>query len=79
MAGSTIRTKLILGYQVKMGSRTAANEKARSWVVSNGNNASKGTFEDAAKFADVFFNCTKGANSVDAIKLPDVENLKGKY
>src|SRR4051794_34857337 len=61
-----------------MGSRTAANEKARSWLVSNGNIASQGTFEDAAKLADVIFNCTKGANSFDAIKLADVENLRGK-
>ena len=51
IVGSTIGTKLIqLGHDVKMGSRTAANEKAAAWVQKNGTHASEGTFADAAAF-----------------------------
>jgi 8-hydroxy-5-deazaflavin:NADPH oxidoreductase len=51
MVGSTIGTKLIqLGHDVKMGSRTATNEKAIAWAQKNGIHASQGTFTDAALF-----------------------------
>lgn len=54
--GRTIGKKLTeLGYEVKMGSRTATNEKAIEWVNSSGKNASAGTFEDAAKFGETIF------------------------
>ena len=79
MVGNTIGTKLVeLGYEVKMGSRSASNEKAVAWAESQGANASSGTFADAASFGDLIFNCTKGEASLEALKLAGTENLKGK-
>jgi len=51
MVGSSIAGKLVsLGHEVKMGSRSATNEKAAAWVTSAGKGASQGTFADAAAF-----------------------------
>jgi predicted dinucleotide-binding enzyme len=77
--GNVIGSKMIqLGYEVKMGSRTANNEKAVNWTKNNGAKAGNGTFEEAAKFADIIFNCTSGQGTMDALKLAGAENLKGK-
>ncbi|MGP8216697.1 MAG: NADPH-dependent F420 reductase [Bacteroidia bacterium] len=77
--GSTIGTKLAQsGHDVKMGSRTANNEKASAWVKAAGAHASQGTFADAAAFGEIIFNCTKGEVSLDALKLAGEKNLNGK-
>jgi 8-hydroxy-5-deazaflavin:NADPH oxidoreductase len=77
--GHTIGTKLIvLGHKVMMGSRTANNEKALAFVAEHPNEASAGTFADAAAFGEVVFNCTSGAGSLDALKLAGSQHLKGK-
>src|SRR5258705_9072652 len=79
VVGNTIGSKLIhLGYNVMMGSRTAANEKAVAWVTADGGNASAGTFEDAAKYGEVIFNCTKGEITLDVFKMAGVENFNNK-
>ena len=79
MVGNTIGSKLInLGNHVKMGSRTANNEKAAAWVKLNGPQASQGTFADAAEFGEIIFNCTSGGASVDALKSAGDSNLNGK-
>ena len=79
MVGNTIATKLIqLGHEVKMGSRTAGNEKAVQWANANGVKASNGTFADAAEFGEIIFNCTAGAASLEALKLAGKSNLRGK-
>ncbi len=79
MVGNTIGTKLIeLGYEVKMGSRTHHNEKAASWVTANGSTASKGTFEEAAVFGEIIFNCTKGEHTLEVMRLAGPKNLAGK-
>jgi hypothetical protein len=79
MVGSAIGTKLVqLGHSVKMGSRTANNEKAAAWVKTGGANASQGTFADAAAFGEILFNCTSGSGSADALKAAGATNLKGK-
>lgn len=79
MVGQTIGSKLIhLGNSVKMGSRTANNEKATEWTKSNGANASNGTFADAALFGEILFNCTAGGASIDALKLAGENNFNGK-
>jgi 8-hydroxy-5-deazaflavin:NADPH oxidoreductase len=79
IVGNTIATKLIqLGHEVKMGSRTANNEKAAEWVKANTSKASQGTFADAAAFGEIIFNCTQGLASLDALKLAGAQNLKGK-
>lgn len=79
MVGNAIGTKLIqLGNKVKMGSRTADNVKAAEWVKQNGSNASQGTFQEAASFGEILFNCTSGVASVDALKLAGNKNIDGK-
>ena len=79
IVGSTIATKLAsLGHEVKMGSRDAANEKAKAWAASAGRGASQGTFADAAAFGEIVFNCTAGMSSVDALKSAGESALRGK-
>ena len=79
IVGNTLGTALIAkGHEVKMGSRDATNEKAAEWTKANGKTASQGTFEDAAQFGDIIFNCTKGEHSLDAIKSAGEQNLGGK-
>ncbi len=79
MVGETIASKLVeLGHDVKMGSRTAGNEKAVAWVQKAGPRASQGTFADAAASAELIFNCTLGAGSLAALEAAGKENLKGK-
>ena len=79
MVGQTIGTKLVqLGHSVKLGSRTAGNDKAREWVRSAGKNASQGTFAEAAGSGEIVFNCTAGTASLEAIRLAGTENLRGK-
>ena len=77
--GETIASKLVeLGHEVKLGSRSANNEKAVAWTNKNGSKASNGTFADAASFGEIIFNCTKGAASLQALKQAGADNLKGK-
>ena len=79
IVGSTIGTKLVqLGHDVRMGSRTAANEKAAAWVQKNGTRASQGTFADAAAFGEIIFNCTHGVASLAALNLAGADHLKNK-
>lgn len=79
MVGSAIGSKLVqLGHKVKMGSRTAGNEKAVAWVNTEGSSASQGTFADAAAFGSLVFNCTSGTGTLEALKLAGAANLKGK-
>jgi 8-hydroxy-5-deazaflavin:NADPH oxidoreductase len=79
MVGETIASKLVsLGHEVKMGSRSANNEKAAAWVKKAGAKASQGTFADAAAFGELLFNCTSGSGSIEALNAAGKENLKGK-
>jgi 8-hydroxy-5-deazaflavin:NADPH oxidoreductase len=77
--GATIGSKLIeLGHEVKMGSRTATNEKAVEWANKNGAAASAGTFANAAAFGQLVFNCTKGMATLDILAMCGEDNLNGK-
>ncbi|OJT20004.1 NADP oxidoreductase [Archangium sp. Cb G35] len=79
MVGETIGSKLVaLGHEVKMGSRSANNEKAAAWVKKAGAKASQGTFADAAAFGELLFNCTSGSGSLEALNAAGKENLEGK-
>jgi len=79
MVGDTIGSRLIeLGHEVKMGSRTADNEKAKAFVAKHNGKASAGTFADAAAFGEIIFNCTAGAVSIEALKLARDKNINGK-
>jgi predicted dinucleotide-binding enzyme len=67
--GTTIGAKLIeLGHQVMIGSRSNTNEKAIEFVNKFEKNASNGTFEEAANFGEIIFNCVKGEFSIAALK-----------
>jgi hypothetical protein len=79
MVGNAIATKLVqVGHDVRMGSRTAGNDKAVGWVKSAGARASEGTFADAAAFGELLFNCTSGGVSLAALEAAGATNLKGK-
>jgi hypothetical protein len=77
--GQAIASKLVsLGHEVKLGSRTANNEKAQAWVAKSGPRASTGTYADAAKFGELVFNCTLGAGTIEALKMAGEGALDGK-
>ena len=77
--GDTIGSKLIeLGHTVVMGSRTQNNEKAMAFTAKHNGRALAGTFEEAAAYGEIIFNCTKGINSIDALKMAGDNNLKDK-
>jgi len=79
MVGRTIASRLVgLGYEVKMGSREAGNEKAREWAQEAGSKAGEGSFADAAAFGELVFNCTAGEHSIAALERADASNLAGK-
>lgn len=80
IVGNTIASALISnGHEVKMGSRSAKNERNIAFVANAANkNASAGTFSEAAAFGEIVFNCTAGSASLDALKLAGANNLNGK-
>jgi 8-hydroxy-5-deazaflavin:NADPH oxidoreductase len=79
IVGQTIGAKLVaLGHEVKLGSRSATNEKASGWVKSAGKGASQGTFAQAAAFGEIVFNCTSGMASLDALRQAGAATLDGK-
>ncbi len=79
MVGQAIGGKLIeLGHEVKMGSRSAGNEKAAAWASDAGEGASEGSFADAAGFGEVVVNATAGSASLEALEAAGAENLSGK-
>ena len=79
IVGQTLGTKLVeLGHDVRMGSRSAPNDKAAAWAKGAGARGSHGTFAEAAAFGEVVFNCTKGENSLAALRQAGAANLDGK-
>ncbi|MBX6363904.1 MAG: NAD(P)-binding domain-containing protein [Gemmatimonadetes bacterium] len=79
VVGRTLGTKLVAqGHGVRLGSRTAGNERAVAWAAEAGAGASAGTFADAAAFGEVVLNCTAGVASLDALEAAGRANLAGK-
>lgn len=80
MVGQAIANKLVaLGHEVKMGARSATNEKAAAWQSQIASErASVGIFAEAAAFGELAFNCTSGAASLDALTAAGAANLRGK-
>jgi predicted dinucleotide-binding enzyme len=77
--GNTVGGKLVaLGHEVKMGSRTANNEKAAAWVAKAGKGASQGTFADAAAFGEIVFNCSNGNATLEVLQQAGEKNFDGK-
>ena len=57
MVGNAVAGKLVeLGHEVRMGSRSAANDKGVAWAEQAGEHASEGPFADAAAFGEIVFN-----------------------
>ena len=78
MVGEEIASKLAaLGHEVMMGSRSRTNERARSWAVT-APGGRVGTFNEAAAFGEIVFNCTKGVSSIDALRTAGEANLEDK-
>ncbi|HTM92383.1 MAG TPA: NAD(P)-binding domain-containing protein [Flavisolibacter sp.] len=79
VVGETIATALTeKGHNVRMGSRSANNEKAAEWVKKSNNHATQGDFNDAASFGEIVFLCLNGAHALDAVGSVDVDNVAGK-
>ncbi len=79
MVGETIGSALVQkGHNVKLGSRSGVNSVAESWVDMNGNNASQGTFADAASFGEVIFLCLNGERAKDALMMAGPDAFAGK-
>ncbi|HVC58087.1 MAG TPA: NAD(P)-binding domain-containing protein [Candidatus Acidoferrales bacterium] len=79
VVGAGLATKLVqLGHEVKMGSRDKNSPKAAEWAGKNGGRASTGTFSEAAAFGEIVFNCTHGADSLNALMLAGEQNLGSK-
>lgn len=77
MVGEAIATALAAkGHDVKLGARSATNEKAAAWARKSG--GSHGTFADAAAHGEIVFNCTRGDASLDALEAAGKDHLRGK-
>ena len=63
MVGHTLATKLIdLGHDVRMGARTAQNEKAAAWAAAQGDRAGHGAYGAVADWADRVIVAINGAH-----------------
>ena len=72
VVGTAIASKFIeLGHQVMMGSRSNTNEKAIEFINKFDSNASNGTFEEAANFGEIIFNCIKGEFAIEVLTLAE--------
>ncbi len=79
VVGRGVASKLVdVGHEVRLGSRDAAHAGASDWAAAAGERASNGTFEDAAAFGELVFNCTGGAVSLEALEQAGEDSLRGK-
>jgi 8-hydroxy-5-deazaflavin:NADPH oxidoreductase len=69
---------IAVGHEVKMGSRSAENEKAIAWAKEVGHKGSAGTFADAASFGDVIVLATLGVANESALRSAGPETCRGK-
>ena len=77
--GLNLGTRLVqLSHEVRMGSRTANNQKAIDWAKASGPRAGHGPFADAAAYGEIIFNCTLGVGSLEALKMAGAQNLGQK-
>ena len=67
-----------LGHDVMMGSRSAANEKARAWSEEMGSKASVGTFAEAAAFGEIVVLATLGVANESVLESARPETFRGK-
>ena len=77
--GQTLGTALVrLGHEVRMGARSADNEKAVAWAAALGDAAGVGTFADAARFGEAVLNATAGTASLGALESVPASATDGK-
>lgn len=69
---------LALGNEVKLGARSADNEKALAWVREMGERASNGTFRDAAAFGEIAVLATLGVSNESVLGAVGSDALRGK-
>jgi predicted dinucleotide-binding enzyme len=69
---------ITLGHEVKMGARSATNEKALAWAEEMGPKASAGTFADAAAYGDVVVLATLGMANESVLTSVGPESFRGK-
>ena len=67
---------LAKGYKVKLGTRS--REKLSEWLENASENASVGSFAEAAEFGEVVFICASGASVLQAIEIAGAGNFAGK-
>ena len=79
VVGETIASALTAkGHNVRMGSRSANNEKAAAWVKKSNEHATQGDFNDAATFGEIVFLCLNGEHALDAVRSIDGNNVMHK-
>jgi len=79
VVGETIGTALTeKGHNVRLGSRSANNEKAAAWVKKSNDHATQGDFNDAVAFGEIVFLCLNGAHALDAVRSIDADSVNGK-
>jgi len=77
--GKAIGKALVtLGHDVKMGSRSATNEKAIAWAKEVGARASVGTFADAASYGEIVVVATLGVENENVLRSAGAEQFRGK-
>lgn len=64
------------GWEARRGSREP--DKLAEWKAGAGPNASTGSFDDAAAWADVVLLAVKGTAAESAVDLAGIDNLAGK-
>ncbi|MGE5626441.1 MAG: NADPH-dependent F420 reductase [Bacillota bacterium] len=67
-----------LGHRVKIGTREPKSDKLRAWLAKAGKQASTGSFEETARFADIAVLATLWSGTEAALKLAGAGNLAGK-
>ncbi len=79
MVGHSLASKLAeLGHEVRMGARTADNEKAAAWAQSTGENTGHGSFSDVAAWADRVIFAVNGASLLDVADAVTNSAVAGK-
>jgi predicted dinucleotide-binding enzyme len=69
---------VVLGHEVKMGSRSAGSDKALAWAKEMGPKASAGTFAEAASFGEIVVLATLGVAYEEVLRSAGPDKLRGK-
>ncbi len=69
---------LAVGHQVMMGSRSASNAAALEWAANGGQEATVGSFAEAAEFGGLMVFATKGVANDAVVAAAGPEKFAGK-